>query len=115
MKVIIAGSRTFTDYELLCEKCKNILSATSEVEIVSGGAMGADKLGEKFAEENGYQIARFPANWNEFGKQAGMLRNQQMADYADALIVFWDGKSRGTLNMIELARKKNMPIRIINF
>lgn len=115
MRVIIAGTRDFNDYSLLSTKCDFILSKTSDIEIVSGTAKGADKLGEKYAEERGYQIKRFPANWDKFGKSAGYKRNKEMAEYSDALIAFWDGKSKGTKHMIDLAKENNLKIKIVNF
>ena len=113
MKVIIAGSRGFNDYEKLCTVCNFTLSNQSEIEIVSGTARGADKLGEKYAKEKGYSIKKFPPNWDKFGKSAGYKRNAQMAEYADALIAFWDGKSKGTKHMIDLASKNKLKIRVI--
>lgn len=115
MKVIIAGGREFSDYDKLCVSCDKILSNQTEIEIVSGTARGADKLGEKYANERGYPIKQFPADWNLFGKSAGYKRNAQMADYADALIVFWDGKSKGTKHMIDLAKKVGLNIKIIKY
>lgn len=115
MKVIVAGGRdfcTYKHYDLLKEVCTRILSKCTNIEIVSGKARGADTLGENFANEMGYQIKEFPADWDQFGKGAGYIRNKQMADYADALIVFWDGKSRGTKNMIDIAKKKGIQIKI---
>lgn len=115
MKVIIAGTRHFDDYELLKEKCDVILSKQSEVEIVSGCAKGADTLGEIYAHERGYSITQFPAEWDRFGGRAGFIRNEEMAQYADALIAFWDNKSNGTRNMIKLANKYKLKIRVIKF
>lgn len=113
MKIIIAGSRNFDDYTLLEQFCDKILqNVKEEVEIVSGGAKGADRLGEKYATERGYSIKVFVADWAKYGKSAGPIRNEQMAKYADGLIAFWDGKSRGTKNMIDLAKKYKLKIRI---
>jgi hypothetical protein len=116
MKVIIAGSRTFGDYSLLVKTCDLVLSnISSHIEIVSGTAKGADLLGEKYANERGYSIKRFPAEWDKYGKSAGYRRNSEMAQYADALIVFWDGSSKGTKHMIDLAKSANLQIKIINY
>jgi hypothetical protein len=116
-KVIIAGSRGFNDYNFLKEKCNKILSQKNpnDVEIISGNAVGADAFGCAYAEENKYSITLMPANWARHGKAAGMIRNQRMADYADSAIVFWDGKSSGTKNMIDLAKKNKMPVRVIKY
>jgi hypothetical protein len=114
MKVIIAGSRDFNDYETLKEICDFMLSRQTDIEIVSGVAKGADLLGERYAKEKGYSIKQFPANWS-IGKQAGYLRNEEMAQYADAAIVFWDGKSKGSEHMINLAKKYNLKVKIHKF
>jgi len=111
MKVIVAGSRTFTDYELLKLTCDNIKNKITE--IVSGGARGADKLGEQYAVESGFSIKQFPADWDRWGKSAGYKRNAEMAEYADALIAFWDGSSKGTKHMIDLAKKNNLKIKVV--
>jgi len=115
MKVIIAGGRDFNDYDLLCEKCDKILSRQTEIEIVSGRARGADQLGERFAKERGYPIKMFAADWAKFGKQAGYLRNIEMAEYGDALIAFWNQESKGTEHMIDIAKEKSLKIRIITY
>ena len=114
MKVIIAGSRSFNDYEKLCSTCNFLLSNTNDIEIVSGGARGADKLGEQYANSKSYPIKQFLANW-ELGKSAGYKRNIDMANYADALIAFWDGESRGTLSSINLAEKYKKSCLTIRF
>jgi hypothetical protein len=115
MKVIIAGSRVFNDYKRLCSVCDYMLQNQKEIEIVSGTALGADILGEKYAQEHGYEIKRFQAEWNKFGKSAGYKRNEEMAKYADALIVFWNGSSKGTKHMINLAKQYNLKIKICRF
>ena len=113
-RVIIAGGRDFEDYAALECFADTVLRTklNYDIEIVSGDAKGADTLGQKYAEKRGYRIKHFPANWNVFGKRAGMVRNEQMADYADACIAFWDGASHGAKNMINLCKQKDIPIRI---
>ena len=116
-RVIIAGTRDFSDYQLLRDKCDAILSAkrqNSNIIIISGTARGADRLGERYARERGYEIRQFPADWLNDEKKAGPIRNAKMADNADALIAFWDGQSRGTKNMIETAKRKGLVIRTID-
>ena len=113
MKVIIAGGRNFTDYQKLKETCDTILWDQTNIEIVSGNCRGADLLGEQYAKERGYKIAQFPADWNKYGKSAGPKRNQQMANYTEALIAFWDGKSRGTKHMIEMAKQSKLRMIIL--
>lgn len=117
-KVIIAGTRMFADYTLLCSSCDRLLSQkglTHDIIIVSGTARGADKLGERYAKERGYNVELFPADWENKGRAAGYIRNADMADNADALIAFWDGTSHGTAHMIDIARKKNLPVRVIRY
>jgi len=115
MKVIIAGGRDFNDYDLLRKQCDHLLQNQVVVEIVSGTAKGADQLGERYAKEKEYKITRFPANWDEYGKSAGYIRNEEMAKYADALIAFWDGKSKGTEHMINLAKQYNLKVKIYKY
>ncbi len=110
MKVIIAGSRAFHNYEELCTVCNHILSRQTVIEIVSGTARGADALGEQYAIDKGFQLTKFPANWNKYGKSAGYKRNEEMAIYADALIALWDAKSSGTKHMIDLAKRHQLKI-----
>lgn len=109
MRLIIAGSRDFRDYSKLCYISdifvKKNLPKGDTLEIVSGGAIGADKLGEMYAEEKGYDVVIFKPLWDKYGKKAGMIRNEEMAKYADSLVAFWNGTSRGTLNMCQLAKK----------
>ena len=112
MKVIIAGGRTFNDYEYLCKICDHMLSQQTNIEIVSGTAGGADKLGERYARERGYALKQFPANWEGLGRSAGYIRNEQMAVYSDALIAFWDNNSKGTKHMIDLGEKHGLKIKI---
>lgn len=128
-KVIIAGGRDFDNLVLLVNRCKGILKgkldAGFDIEIVSGAQrtwleeekrfIGADYMGELFAIGAGYALTTFPADWDKFGKSAGIIRNGQMADYGDALIAAWDGKSNGTGNMIEQMVKRNKPHRIIEY
>jgi hypothetical protein len=115
MKVIIAGGRDFYDYGSLYRYCDYVLLNQTDIEVVSGCANGADSLGERYAKEKGYPIKKFKADWNKFNKSAGFKRNAEMAEYADALIVFWDRKSKGTKNMIELATNKKLKLRIFEY
>ncbi|MCR4362039.1 DUF2493 domain-containing protein [Bacillus subtilis] len=112
-KVVVAGSRGFNDYDLLHKKLAHYLCRykPEDVEIVSGGAKGADLLGERFAKETGCSIKRFIPDWDAHGKSAGYLRNWEMAKYADACVVFWDGKSKGAKHMIDLAEKEGVILK----
>jgi hypothetical protein len=103
MKLIIAGSRTLTRYEWLVDAI--LQSGFKPREIVSGGARGPDKLGERYAAEMGIQVKLFPAQWDKFGKSAGYRRNAEMGDYADALLILYDGVSKGSKHMFEYMHK----------
>lgn len=112
-RVIIAGGRLFDDYIYLKESMDYLLqNINDEIIVVCGKARGADTLGEKYAKERGYVINYFPADWDKHGKAAGYIRNEEMAKNADALVAFWDGKSRGTKNMIELANQYGLRVRV---
>lgn len=111
MKTIIAGGRDFKDIILFMECIEN----HTITEVVCGKAKGADSLGEDWAIENGIPVDEYPADWARYGRGAGPVRNKQMADNADALIAFWDGYSKGTWNMIQLAQKYNLEVTIYNY
>lgn len=110
MKTIIAGSRTCTDMRELEIAIRNCDWRPSSV--VSGTANGADRLGEVWAIRNAIPLERYPANWDAHGKRAGYLRNALMASKADALIALWDGESRGTQHMINLARRSGLRVHV---
>ena len=117
-KVIIAGSRGFSNYKLLREQCNKFLREkrkANNIIIVSGHARGADALGEKYAQDEGFALEIYPAQWKKLGKQAGYRRNEQMAEVADALIAFWDGSSRGTKHMIDIMNEKNLLVRVVEY
>jgi hypothetical protein len=114
-KVIVAGSRDFNDYELLKSTLDKLLVNQIDIIIVSGTARGADKLGERYAADKGYSISSHPADWDKYGKSAGYIRNEEMAKEADGLVAFWDGKSRGTKHMIDLAHKYNLKVKVIEY
>jgi hypothetical protein len=110
MKVIVAGGRDFTNYALVEEAIK--ISGFEISQIVSGKAKGVDTLGEVWALANNVPVEAFPADWSQHGRAAGPIRNKQMAEYADALIAIWDGESKGTANMIQQARNKQLNVFI---
>ena len=111
MKVIVAGSRSFRDYEVLCK----VLDEMEITTIISGGARGADKLGERYANERGISLEQYPAQWDRYGNHAGFIRNVEMAENADALVAFWDGFSGGTLHMITVAKQRGLPVKVVRF
>jgi hypothetical protein len=113
LRLIVAGSRDFQDYDFLKRRLDHLLSRKKDVEIVSGGAKGADALGERYAMERGLKLRRIPAFWHLFNKAAGHIRNRRMAWYGTHLAAFWDGKSPGTKGMIQIARDEGLTARTI--
>ena len=109
MKVAVVGSRNFQDYDLL----KQILAEYEITEIVSGGAKGADSLGEKYANEHNLPIEIFKPDWKRLGRGAGPARNKTIVENADFVIAFWDGVSKGTQSSINIAKKLNKALRIV--
>lgn len=124
-KVIIAGGRDFDDYELMVEQARYFFRHLDNPEIISGGNKswneakkkytGADYLAEQLAKEKGFRITIYPADWNTHGKRAGFIRNSQMGEVGTHLLAFWDGKSKGTKMMIDIARRKGIPTEIIYY
>lgn len=117
-RVIIAGGRTFDNYRMVQEHCAYYLQEkrkTHKVIIVSGHATGADALGERFAAENNLDCELYPADWKSHGRAAGPIRNKKMAEVADALIAFWDGESKGTANMIKLAKEHGLKTAVVKY
>lgn len=113
MKIVIAGSRTVRDENQVRSRIHQLLSELNitPTEIVSGKAVGPDLIGETYANMFKIPIKEMPANWNKYGKAAGPIRNKQMAEYADMAIVFWDGESAGSKNMIsEMSKQKKLCI-----
>ena len=115
-RIVVAGSRHYNDYnqakECIEKLIKNI-KKEYELVFVSGCCKGADKIGERFAQENGFKTEYYPAQWEKYGLSAGPKRNMQMAQISDYVICFWDGKSKGTYSMIRCCKKLNKNIRII--
>lgn len=112
---MICGSRTFNDIRYMRECLDEVLSGVDEVTVISGCAMGADSEGERYAVRRAFKIERYPADWDRFGEQAGMICNKEMLDKCDAVVAFWDGKSVGTANMIEIAREAGKLLDVFTF
>ena len=122
VRIIIAGGREFNDFKRLSQTCDKVISGYCNddinITIISGNAKGTDRLGESYARMKGYNLQIFPADWFKYGRKAGIIRNAQMAEYATSdnatgvLIAFWNGKSKGTGNMIDIARSKDMSVCI---
>lgn len=119
LHLLICGTRTFADYDLLCRKCDALTAAYSRVTVITGAPdigtrrpewiPGADGLGERWALERGHGYRNFPARWERYGNPAGPIRNREMLAYLleapdrRGVVVFWDGVSRGTADMIRAA------------
>jgi len=110
VKTIISGSREITDPRIVEEAI--LRSKFHITEIVSGACRGVDQMGEDWARVNNLPVSKFPADWKTHGRAAGPMRNARMACYADSLIAVWDGKSRGTKNMIDLARQHGLQVYV---
>lgn len=126
IRIIIAGSRTFNDYKLLHKTMVDVIrdrefTECSNIRIISGTANGADKLGERYAREKYLNLTEMPAEWDKYGRKAGYIRNEQMAKFATeddnigVLVAFWDGKSKGTKHMIDLAYKYGLEVHTVMF
>jgi len=115
-KIVIAGGRTFSDQPSMNGHMDALLSNLTEpAVIISGTARGADQCGEVYAQSRGLAVIQMPADWDTHGKSAGYKRNQAMADIADGVVVFWDGESRGSQHMIDIAQRMNLPTRVIQY
>ena len=112
-KLAVVGSRTFTDEELL----SSILHKFDKksLTIISGGAMGADKLAENWAKRWGVKTIIFKPDYKKYGRKAGIIRNKDIIENADQVIAFWDGKSPGTKNSIDRAEKRGIKVDIHYF
>lgn len=116
-KIIIAGGRDFDNIGLLNRECNLYLrdQKGKDLTIVSGMAKGADLLGLAYAISRSIKVKQFPARWDIHGKAAGPIRNKEMVAYSDDLIAFWDGESRGTNNVIKLAKKAGLKVKVIKY
>ncbi|MCQ2229734.1 MAG: DUF2493 domain-containing protein [Bacteroidales bacterium] len=117
MRIAIVGSRTFDDYQVLVDFVDSLVKEYNYdiTEIVSGGARGADRLGERYAAERNIEIMVFKPDWVTKGKFAGYLRNKEIINYCDVCIAFWDGKSRGTKHDIDLCERMGKPCHVYNY
>jgi hypothetical protein len=113
MKLLIAGSRTFTDYQRLCQ----VLAPDRHriAQVLTGGARGADQLGYRWAWKHAVRHQLFRADWERFGKSAGMRRNHQMAQAGDVLVACWDGQSPGTRHMMQCMEQRGKPVVVVRF
>jgi hypothetical protein len=110
VRTIIAGSRDLNSYTLVVKAVEE--SGILPTVVLSGGARGIDRQGEKWASQRGIPVEYYPAMWRLWGNSAGFRRNVEMAANADALIAVWDGSSRGTKHMIETALSKGLTVYV---
>jgi hypothetical protein len=113
----VIGSRSFNDYDLLSKTLTDLISEynLNIVKFVSGGAKGADILGEKWADNNNIEKLIFLPDWKKFGKKAGFIRNEDIIANSDIVVSFWDGSSKGTKHSMGLAKKQNKKLITIKF
>ena len=112
MKLIIAGSRTFADYQRLCQ----VLAPDRHriTQVITGGARGADQLGYRWAWKHAVRHQLFRANWEQFGKTAGVRRNHQMVQAGDILLALGDRQSPGTAHLIQCMRALGKPVVVVS-
>jgi len=110
-KLAIVGSREFIDWSLLVQETRKFIDELDFkiTHIVSGGARGADAMGKKFARNHRLRYEEYSADWEKYGNSAGMIRNKEIVDNSDAVILFWDGKSSGTKNTLETVMARGLP------
>lgn len=117
-KLIVAGGRDFNNYPLVCKEIRILaeqIHADKAISIVTGMARGADAAGLQFAKTNNVFFYAFSADWDTHGKGAGFIRNKQMGDFADGLLAFWDGHSRGTKHMIDYMTSLKKPVYVVSY
>jgi hypothetical protein len=134
-RIVISGGRDFTDYPLMVEECNAFITErvpTENIHIISGKAKGADSLGERFAHQNGFKLIECPAAWDKvegvpesalgyhrdgraYNKRAGIERNEQMGRIATHAVIFWDGQSRGTKNMIDICKDLGIIHKVVRY
>jgi hypothetical protein len=110
VRTIIAGSRSVTDYAVVEEAVR--ASGFEVTSTLCGCARGVDKRGAEWAAENHLPTVHYPADWKKHGKSAGIIRNEEMAANADALVAVWDGKSPGTAHMIGAAKRRGLKVYV---
>lgn len=116
MNIGVVGSRTFNNYELLRDNlCYYLYHHEGKHTIVSGGAIGADSLAERFADEFNLEKLIFKPKWDLYGKSAGFRRNIQIIENSDIVFAFWDGKSKGAQHSINLAKEMSKSLYIVKF
>lgn len=118
-KLLVAGSRSITDYDFIAARLDYLTvfiteAEDVEIEVIEGEAPGVDRLARRWAEERGHRVRAFPADWDGLGKKAGMVRNAQMVEYGPhGAILFWDGLSIGTQNTLNRLRDAQIEYRVV--
>lgn len=116
LKVAIIGSRDFVDYDFLKKNVDEIINRIGQsiTLVVSGGAKGADSLAERYADEKKIEKKIIEADWEKYGKKAGILRNTSIINNSDIVIAFWDYNSHGTKDSINKAKQKGKEVFIVD-
>lgn len=115
-KIAVIGSRTFSNYPQFCKIMHKLISSyDNQVELISGGADGADSMAKQFSEEFYINIDVFPAEWDKYGKSAGYRRNHTIWENSDIGIAFWDGKSKGTAHSFDIAKSQKKTLYVFNY
>ena len=110
-RVVIGGCRGYSDYEFFKSRIDEILkNEKDKIIIISGHCSGVDLMGERYAAENGFEVAIFLPEWEKFGRAAGPIRNEKMVECADLVVAFWDGRSRGTKSLIKYAQSRKKEV-----
>jgi hypothetical protein len=111
-RIVVCGSRNWTDGDLVWSVLEVL---RHPVEIIHGDAPGADRIAAEIAEEQGFRVTAVPAEWDRYGRSAGMKRNVQMLEMNPSIVIaFWDGKSRGTAHTVREARKRGIPVLVVS-
>lgn len=118
-KILICGSRSISDTKFINQQINLYLKELSldikEVVIIEGGARGVDTIAKYWAMFNNIPYEEYPADWNKYGKSAGIVRNKIMVENANYVLILWDGKSKGTKNDIDLCKKLNKPYKLVEY
>lgn len=118
MKLIVAGGRDFVNTQVMITVLMDLVEKDKidpNPELVCGMARGADLTAYSLWSGAGMVIHKFPADWVRLGKRAGFKRNQEMGEFADAAVCFWDGNSKGTKHMIDIMNRLGKPVYVIRY
>lgn len=113
-RILVSGSLCFENYPVLCATLDRLLAGRENV-VINGGAKGAETLGERYAEQRGFAVKQFLADWETYGRGAKVIRNTRMVEEADCAVFFWDGKSKAVAELIEKAEARDIPVEVVRF